>query len=144
MTYKNRVKMHMAMIGMALHSMKFSYKPSDEEDFTYEFEDPISKIRGHVGLDTLFDSDKLNTLTLTLVGEEMLCDSTLDLDKLEEMFMKDDEMIVCSENGTMEFYFKDISLTDSTSIASIMLHLQSALITTLRVWHYLYNCDDIG
>lgn len=143
MNNKKRAAMYMAMIGMALHSMKLSCKISDDDSFTYEFKDPISRVEGNVGLDTLLDNEELDTLSLSITGEDMFGDDNLSTDQLEEMFLKDDDVIMSFEDGTIEIYFSDLHLTNSSSIASIMLHLQGALLTVLRIRQYLYSYQEI-
>ena len=141
MNNEKRTAIYMAMIGMALHSMKLSCKISDDDSFTYEFKDPISRVEGTVGLDTLLDNKELDTLSLLITGEDMFGDDTLTADQLEKMFLKDDDVIMSFRDGAMEIYFSDLHLTNSSSIASIMLYLQSALLTVLRIRHYLYSYE---
>lgn len=144
MNNKKRAAMYMAMIGMALHSMKLSCKISEDDSFTYEFKDPIGRVEGSVGLvHTLLDNEELDPLSLSITGDDMFGDDNLTTDQLEEMFLKDDDVIMSFEDGTMEIYFSDLHLTNSSSIASIMLHLQGALLTVLRIRQYLYSYQEI-
>lgn len=137
MTNEKRATMYMVMIAMALHSMKCSFKVNDEDEFTYEFEDPASNVRGRVGIDTLFDNKELNTLTLELTGDDMLDDDSLDTEKIEEIFLKGNETIMSYGDGVMEILFDDLHLNNSSSIATIILHLQRALLTMLKIRYYL-------
>lgn len=156
MTTQKKNEMFIAMVRMALSSMQFSYEidttnwSESRNWFDFNFTDNASGITGTVSLMTnVRDGDEtINHMTVDITDSMIRNSKDEEYDSFFESVVtactKPKADVVFDDDGACYMFMDGIPLTDAISISTIIMYIQSALISVLRVRSIMNNYNGTG
>lgn len=122
--------MHIEMVKMALTSLKTKHKLSYEEPTTFEFVDEVLDINGTI---SITEGQALSIFIMDFTDEYP---SKAELTFFEEHVVKPKvDLCISGEDkwNVLLYYFDDIPLDETTTIAYIQYKLMTALMSVIKV-----------
>lgn len=128
------------MISMALTSMYIEHTFNVEHHTMFDFADEVLGIQGTIGI----TEDR--ALSIFVIDETYECPTQATIKRLEAKIVKPKAELYISgedEHNVLLYYFDDVLLSKTTTIASIQHILMTAFLSVIKVRSLIANEEEI-